>query len=618
MEGASGDDWLSATQSMRAYMRASLVGGVVAQHLRNLGHDATTHTSADGDVLQPPLVLLSGLGEVSRIGDVVLNPHMGPRLKTGVVTTDYPMAVDKPLDFGLQKFCERCNKCARECPAGAIPIGPKVMYNGYETWKSDAEKCTRYRLTNNAGSMCGRCMKTCPWNLEGIFKEAPFRWLATHLPASAKWLAHIDDWLGNGTINPVKKWWWDLHTDKNGVTIIAKDTNQRNLNTGLELKPENQTMACYPADLAPPPYPAPYPVDREAGIKAYRNLILPEQYKEKLARGKVDNLVHQYCPSKEMAPVLTVKVAKCEINSIDSKVLKLEFASLDGSPLPTFEAGAHIDITIAPQFIRQYSLASDPATPSRYLVGILREDDGRGGSLRIHQQLQEGMSVLISRPRNHFPLMKEASRSLLLAGGIGVTPLIAMAHQLHTEGREFEFYYKAKTRANAGFIKELKSYPWAERVHFHFSDENRLMVVDVLNNYEAGDHLYTCGPAMFMDAVFNTAMQLGWEEDALHREYFSAPDIGDYENHSFTLFLQKSGIEIQVPETKTAAEALNEAGRAVDTKCADGLCGVCTVDYVEGDIEHRDYVLSKAERKRKLVLCCSRASKPNGLIVLDI
>ena len=178
MEGASGDDWMSSAQSMRTYMRAGLVCGVLGQHLRNLGFDATAHSAADSDVIQTPLIMLAGLGEVSRIGDIILNPFLGPRQKTGILTTDFPMLTDKPIDFGLQKFCGSCNKCARECPSGAISSGPKVMFNGYEIWKADVEKCTRYRMTNMAGSMCGRCMKTCPWNLAGLVREAPFRWAA--------------------------------------------------------------------------------------------------------------------------------------------------------------------------------------------------------------------------------------------------------------------------------------------------------------------------------------------------------------------------------------------------------------------------------------------------------
>ena len=162
MEGASGDDWISCAQSMRAYLRFSLIGGVLAKHLRNLGFGAKAHTVLDGDVLQPPLLLLSGLGEVSRIGEVILNPFLGPRLKSGVVTTNMPLTHDKPIDFGLQSFCESCNKCARECPSGAITAGPKLMFNGYEIWKSDSQRCTNYRLTVPGGAMCGRCMKTCP------------------------------------------------------------------------------------------------------------------------------------------------------------------------------------------------------------------------------------------------------------------------------------------------------------------------------------------------------------------------------------------------------------------------------------------------------------------------
>ena len=148
MDGASGDDWISVAQSMRAYLRFSLLGGVLAKQIRNLGYSAKAHTVLDGEVLQPPLLLLSGLGEVSRIGEVILNPFLGPRLKSGVVTTDMPLAHDKPIDFGLQTFCESCNKCARECPSGAITAGPKLMFNGYEIWKSDSQKCATYRNHN--------------------------------------------------------------------------------------------------------------------------------------------------------------------------------------------------------------------------------------------------------------------------------------------------------------------------------------------------------------------------------------------------------------------------------------------------------------------------------------
>ena len=137
----------------------------------------------------------------------VVNPFLGPRLKSGCITTDMPMTHDKPIDFGMQAFCESCNKCARECPSGAITAGPKLMFNGYEIWKSDSQKCTTYRLNQKGGAMCGRCMKTCPWNMEGLQHERPLRWIAMNVPAMAGVLAKADDLLGHGGINPHKRWW---------------------------------------------------------------------------------------------------------------------------------------------------------------------------------------------------------------------------------------------------------------------------------------------------------------------------------------------------------------------------------------------------------------------------
>ena len=618
MEGASGDDWLSAAQSMRAYLRGSLLNGVVTLHLRRLGFASTNHTAADGDVIQPPLVLLAGLGEVSRIGDVVMNPFLGPRLKCGVITTNLPMTVDKPIDFGLQTFCGNCNKCARECPSGAISAGKKVMFNGYEIWRADAEKCTRYRMTNSAGSMCGRCMKTCPWNLEGIFKEAPYRFLATRFPKTAPLLTRIDDWIGNGGINPVKKWWWDLDGGTGRRAIIASEVNKRGLTTGLKLKPEDQTLACYPADIAPTPYMEAQPIDREAGIKAFNALKSPQEYQERLASGETENLVPQYVAPEGPPPVFPVLVKQKEAISGDGQVARLELVSMTGSPLPTFEAGAHIDLMTAPQFVRQYSLCSDPDNISSYVIGVLNEQSGTGGSRRIHQNLRSGRPVMISRPRNHFPLVPDARRTLFLAGGIGVTPLMAMAHQLHKDKQDFVFYYKARTRAGAGFVDELAAMPWSDSIRFHFSDENRLDVADVLDDFQNGDQLYTCGPSAFMEAVFESAQEQGWPEECLHREYFTVPDDLEYENHAFQVKLAHSGKEIEIPADKSAADVLTEAGFPIETKCSDGLCGTCVAEYSAGDVEHRDYVLSNEQRKTKLTLCCSRASEAGGHLTLEI
>ena len=616
MDGASGDDWISVAQSMRAYLRFSLLGGVIAKHIRSLGYKAKAHTVIDGEVLQPPLLLLAGLGEVSRIGEVILNPFLGPRLKSGVVTTDMPMAHDDPIDFGLQKFCEGCNKCARECPSGAITAGPKLMFNGYEIWKSDSQKCATYRITTAGGAMCGRCMKTCPWNLEGIFSEKPFRWAAMNLPASAPLLQRMDDAMGRGGLNPVKKWWWDLKlADDGAYRTVADPVNERDLQTDLDLKYEDQTLAVYPAPLAPHPYPYPFPMDREAGIEAYQAMVTAEEYQRRQAEGD-GGVIHRYTADGG-SPVLRVEVSL--VDKMTDDVTKFEFRSLDGSDLPEWEAGAHLDIVIAPEYLRQYSMSGDPSDRSTYQIGVLREDEGRGGSKFLHRIFVPGRKIFISRPINHFPLEESASRTFLMGGGIGVTPMIAMAHRLHGTGADFHLHYSVPSRAKAGYLVDLDRVPWRDKVTLHVSDEGtRIDLVSVLPEYQGGDHVYACGPDRYMTSVLEAAEAKGFPDEARHSEYFSVPEVPDYENHPFRIRLAKSGRTLDVPEDQTAADVLLAAGIPVDIKCSDGICGVCKCGLVSGDVEHRDFVLSKKQRETTIITCQSRAANPDGEIVLDL
>ncbi|NNF78818.1 MAG: 4Fe-4S dicluster domain-containing protein, partial [Rhizobiales bacterium] len=500
MEGASGDDWISVAQSMRAYLRFSLLGGVIAKQIRNLGYPAKAHSVLDGEVLQPPLLLLSGLGEVSRIGEVILNPYLGPRLKSGVVTTTLPLAHDKPIDFGLQSFCESCNKCARECPSGAITAGPKLMFNGYEIWKSDSQKCATYRITTLGGAMCGRCMKTCPWNLEGLFAEAPFRWAASNLPLAAPVLAKLDDAAGNGELNDVKKWWWDIELKESGAYgPAAEPVNRRGLQKDLNLRYEDQTLAVYPAPLAPHPWPFPFPMDREKGIEAYQALITAEEYQARLVRGETQGLAHEYQIEGD-APVIQVEVAKAEMMA--EGVCRYELTALDGSALPDWTAGAHVDVVVAPEYLRQYSLCGDPADRSRYQIGVLREDEGQGGSKLLHRIFIPGRKIFISKPINHFALEPNAKKTILMGGGIGVTPMLAMAHELHAAGAAFSLHYSAKSRRTAGFLQEIARARWADRVSLHISDEaTRADLDQVLAGYSEGAHVYICGPDTYMQAV---------------------------------------------------------------------------------------------------------------------
>ncbi|MBL8324999.1 MAG: 4Fe-4S dicluster domain-containing protein [Rubrivivax sp.] len=627
MEGASGDDWISVAQSMRAYLRFSLLGGIVAEQIRRLGYSARVHSVLDGDVLQPPLLLLSGLGEVSRIGEVILNPFLGPRLKSGTITTNLPMAPDQPIDFGLQRFCEQCNKCARECPSGAITAGPKLVYNGYEIWKSDAEKCARYRITNAAGGMCGRCMKTCPWNLEGLLADSLWRQVAMKVPAAAPWLAALDDHLGRGGINAVKKWWWDIELDKaSGRYVRAAQTHRRGLQTSLKLKHEDQTLAVYPADLMPPPYPVVHLVNREQGIARYQALLTPAAYRARVAAGLTEGLVPQALPPAGEPPVFPVVLKRR--TEMAEGVARFEFAAPDGRTLPPFEAGAHVDVVIAPEYQRAFSLAGDPADHKRYVLGVLREPPpaegghGRGGSALMHRAFREGRRVFISRPVNHFPLVEEATHTWMFAGGIGITPLIAMAHRLHALGRSFELHYSAPSRRGAGFLDDLAAAPWAGCVQLHLKEEGgRADLAALVPRWHEGGHLYTCGSPRYMDAVFAAAAARGWPEAALHREYFAVPEQPPWVDKPFVLQLAASGRRLDVPAGRRATDVLAEAGIHVETKCTDGLCGVCAVGYdaaASGEVEHRDFVLGSAQRRERIVLCCSRASEAGAVVVVAL
>lgn len=259
MEGASGDDWISGCQSMRGYLRGAEIAGVMAEFLRNQGVSARAQTNADSEVLQIPLVLWAGLGELSRIGELVLNPFVGPRFKSVVLTTNLPLETDKPVDFGLQAFCEKCTKCARECPVNAIPYGDKVMFNGYEIWKPDVERCARYRITNPRGSACGRCMKTCPLNKvvtsDGAWLHRVGTWLGIHARWLKPWLVplaiYLDDKIGYGKRNPIKRWWSDLEM-VDGVAKIPHATNERDLNLQATAGGNKSPIGYYNACDNPP------------------------------------------------------------------------------------------------------------------------------------------------------------------------------------------------------------------------------------------------------------------------------------------------------------------------------------------------------------------------------
>jgi ferredoxin len=296
-EGACGNDWISGSQSMRAYMRGGELAGVMASHIRHLGHAARPQTNVDSDVIHNPLLILAGLTEQSRIGETTLNPFIGPRFKSIVLTTDMPLVPDKPVDFGLQYYCSNCYKCARECPCNAIPFKDKVIFNGYETWKPDSERCTRYRFTNMKGSACGRCVKVCPLNKDTTLDGPLHVQIGSWLGVNAMWLkpllvplsVWLDDKLGHGNPNLDKKWWLDLEVVDGASVEPKQGINVTKILPYIDIvsKKRKEKIAYYPASVLPPPgSKEPFPADRKAAMAMANNIETPEQAVERRQRGE--------------------------------------------------------------------------------------------------------------------------------------------------------------------------------------------------------------------------------------------------------------------------------------------------------------------------------------------
>jgi reductive dehalogenase len=218
---STGHDWISNSMSFMAYSASGFIACIIADYIRRLGYPARAHHARNYQVVVPPILLWAGLGEMSRISDCVLHPFMGPRFKAAVVTTNLPLFPDKPIDFGLQDFCSKCKKCARECPSGALSDGGKVMYNGYEHWPADIEKCTTMRVGNKKGSGCGTCIKVCPWNKPYTPFHRTVGWAMRNSSAARSLAIWGDDLMGYGKPHPDRQWWFDLE-EVNGVIQVPK------------------------------------------------------------------------------------------------------------------------------------------------------------------------------------------------------------------------------------------------------------------------------------------------------------------------------------------------------------------------------------------------------------
>jgi vanillate O-demethylase ferredoxin subunit len=302
-------------------------------------------------------------------------------------------------------------------------------------------------------------------------------------------------------------------------------------------------------------------------------------------------------------------------------ICTFELVDTSGRALPAFSAGSHIDVQLPNGITRQYSLCNDPQESHRYLIGVLKDPATRGGSKAMHELVNVGDTLTISAPRNHFPLAHEAQHSLLLAGGIGVTPILCMAERLAIAGASFEMHYATRSRERTAFYERIGKSAFAPKVQFHFDDGDAAQKLDLaalLAPPKSGTHLYVCGPKGFMDAVLATARANGWPAAQIHYEYFGAEATAKADDGSFEVRLASSGKVVTVAKDQSVTQALAKAGVEILTSCEQGVCGTCITRVLEGEPDHRDLYFTPEEQARndQFTPCCSRSKSP--LLVLDL
>jgi vanillate monooxygenase ferredoxin subunit len=300
-------------------------------------------------------------------------------------------------------------------------------------------------------------------------------------------------------------------------------------------------------------------------------------------------------------------------------VCSFELAGIGSQPLPSFSAGAHIDVHLGNGLCRQYSLCNSPGETHRYVIGVLREPASRGGSKCMHEGVREGDTLEISRPRNQFPLAERAPRSVLLAGGIGITPILAMAEQLARGGADFALHYCGRSRARMAFLGRIAASPFAARVRIHVDDEpaTQLDLKGVLERAGEGAHVYVCGPTGFIQAVTHQALVVGIPQQRIHLEHFKATADAAVVG-AFSLVLARSARTIEVPADKSALQSLLDNGVEIEASCEQGICGTCITTVLEGQPDHHDSYLTDSQRAANDVFlpCCSRAR--GGRLVIDL
>jgi len=317
-----------------------------------------------------------------------------------------------------------------------------------------------------------------------------------------------------------------------------------------------------------------------------------------------------------------IPVVVTEVITETRDVKRFVLAPEGRETLPPFAAGAHVEVSPAQGVTRQYSLLGDPADRSCYQLGIRKEAHGRGGSSAMHDLVGPGTRLEIGLPRNNFALSVGTGRHLLLAGGIGVTPLLAMASELARRGADFRLHYFVRSQGELAFRDLLIARGLNGRVEFHFSLNPPVLnefLADLLAGAAPEDQIYMCGPGPFMELVTEIATETGWTQQQIHFERFTAEPPAAMENAAgFVVRLASDGREIPVAEGQSVIAALRAHGVAIETSCEQGICGTCITRVIEGMVDHHDLYLTDEERDEQNLFapCVSRAL--SKYLVLDL
>jgi ferredoxin-NADP reductase len=299
-------------------------------------------------------------------------------------------------------------------------------------------------------------------------------------------------------------------------------------------------------------------------------------------------------------------------------VVTLTLADRDGADLPEWTAGAHVDLLLTPSLVRQYSLCGSTSNRSEWVVAVLLDPDSRGGSRFIHDELREGSTVRVRGPRNHFPLVS-SSRYQFIAGGIGITPMLPMIEAAEARGADWQLLYGGRERASMAFLDWLERFGDRVTVSARDEREGRLDLGSVLAEPREDTLVFCCGPEGLLEAVEESCQP--WPQDSLHIERFSAKPVEEPPADALDTFeveCQRSGVTVTIPADRSIYEVVEEAGVDVLGSCMEGVCGTCECDVIEGELDHRDSVLSEAERERgDVIMTCVSRSRSERL-VLDI